>query len=528
MDQGNPEVETDFLLYTREQFLTLRRATIATSIIALVASLIVLSSFLYLWLMDRKRANRISLRCVVIACAANGVDSIMNLSMSFVEGPQSFCRAGGIISNISRLTSASFLAIVGINLVLIFVINVKRRDLLEYFYYPSVILYVLVCTVVSVYKAVTADNVPQPHDTCWYLTYIIQRSYAIFSWRALRKNIDNTTYMGEASTNQVGTRIQRRHSAILSKVVTRCIIYPLIPLMVNIWGFGIQMMMTVSNSPPPFILAMFDTVFACLEGFFVLIVFFTDPALTAFLDDRLQYWRKIYVEEYHLVEIRNDSSTEAEKKEEKTHTLYIMPPVDALRGENASKWDSAVIHTNATSRYSGTTHNSVPMRRIGIPPSSLAQLSSHYNVRQLSFCTLPTTTNSSDTDKVTANDDQPSPTQQSPTVNFDTAIRSLSAHSQENVIHVVFIPYKSALWARVCHYILSRFVSGLFSPSSSRSAPRSSSTIELRSYANPSPPELQLDSTNDNDNTDDSAPDGLQGETKERYRISMSDQTCHL
>ncbi|ORZ25475.1 hypothetical protein BCR42DRAFT_400244 [Absidia repens] len=559
MDQGNPEVETDFLLYTREQFLTLRRATIATSIIALVASLIVLCSFLYLWLMDRKRANRISLRCVVIACAANGVDSIMNLSMSFVEGPQSFCRAGGIISNISRLTSASFLAIVGINLVLIFVINVKRRDLLEYFYYPSVILYVLVCTVVSVYKAVTAENVPQPHDTCWYLTYIIQRSYAIFSWmwyygflffinilagissaialykliheqRALRKNIDNTTYMGEASTNQIGSRIQRRHSAILSKVVTRCIIYPLIPLLVNIWGFGIQMMMTVSNSPPPFILAMFDTVFACLEGFFVLIVFFTDPALTAFLDDRLQYWRKIYVEEYHLVEIRNDSSTEAEKKEEKTHTLYIMPPVDALRGENAAKWDSAVIHANATSRYSGTTHSSVPMRRIGIPPSSLAQLSSHYNVRQLSFCTLPTTTtSSSDAGKTTANDDQPSPTiQQLPTVNFDTGIRSLSAHSQENVIHVVFIPYKSALWARVCHHILSRLASGLFSPSSSRSAPRSSSTIELRSYANPPPLEPPLDSTSDNGNIDDNAPEGLQGESKERYRISVSDQTCHL
>lgn len=171
MDEGNPQQQTgpedDFLLYSRVQFLSLRQATIATSIIALAASVIVLSSFFYLWLVDRKRANRISLRCVVIACAANGVDSIMNLSMSFVEGPTSFCRAGGIISNISRLISASFLAIVGINLVLIFVINVKRRDLLEYFYYPSVLIYVLVCTVVSVYKAVTTDHSNKVHDTCW-------------------------------------------------------------------------------------------------------------------------------------------------------------------------------------------------------------------------------------------------------------------------------------------------------------------------------------------------------------------------
>jgi hypothetical protein len=166
--------KNDFFLYTHDQFLTLRKATIATSMIALTASVIVVTSFLYLWWMDRKRANRISLRCVVIACAANGVDSIMNLSMSFVQGPQLFCRAGGLISNISRLISASFLAIVGINLVLIFVINVKRRDLLEYFYYPCALFYVSVCSAVSIYKVVVAETITHSHDTCWSVTLYIQ------------------------------------------------------------------------------------------------------------------------------------------------------------------------------------------------------------------------------------------------------------------------------------------------------------------------------------------------------------------
>lgn len=166
--------QNDFFLYTHDQFLTLRKATIATSMIALTASVIVVASFLYLWWRDRKRANRISLRCVVIACAANGVDSIMNLSMSFVQGPQLFCRAGGLISNISRLISASFLAIVGINLVLIFVINVKRRDLLEYFYYPCAFFYVLVCSAVSIYKVVVAEHITHSHDTCWSVSFAFQ------------------------------------------------------------------------------------------------------------------------------------------------------------------------------------------------------------------------------------------------------------------------------------------------------------------------------------------------------------------
>lgn len=49
----------------------------------------------------------------------------------------------------------------------------------------------------------------------------------IHEQRALRKNVDHTTYMGQASTNEVETRFQRRQSAVLSKVVSRCIIYPL-------------------------------------------------------------------------------------------------------------------------------------------------------------------------------------------------------------------------------------------------------------------------------------------------------------
>ncbi|ORZ13566.1 hypothetical protein BCR42DRAFT_66077 [Absidia repens] len=308
------------------------------------------------------------------------------------------------------------------------------------------------------------------------------------------------------------------------------------------------MMMTISNTQPSFVMAMLDTVFACLEGFFVFMVFFTDPALTAFIDDRIQYWRKVYVEEYRLVEIRNDESTDQEKKDEKSHTLYIMPPLDPPR---ETEWNAAIIHASATSRYSGTNHNSVPMRRIAIPPSSLEQLSSHYNIRQLSFCTLPTT---SDTIETTQADNPPQfippPPPSQPPVSSDSLPPSLQQHqqqpqqidasstthltnncynnqfpSQESIIHVVFIPYKSALWARICNHFLSRYGLALFTPVSSRSVPRSSSTIELRSYAHPV--NGNNDTINDLPANNYEASNDNEQEQKHRYKFSMADQTRH-
>ncbi|KAI8067083.1 hypothetical protein BC940DRAFT_301261 [Gongronella butleri] len=152
----------DIFLFQSDQFDTLRQATIAASFVAMISSFLVLVTFVYILVVDPKKANRISIRCVVIACTADGIDALFNILMSKLPGPQAFCRAAGIVANVMRLISASFLAIVGFNLVLIFVINVKRRDLLEYYYYPGAVLYVTVSAVVSIYFASTAPPVDAP------------------------------------------------------------------------------------------------------------------------------------------------------------------------------------------------------------------------------------------------------------------------------------------------------------------------------------------------------------------------------
>ncbi|ORX57608.1 hypothetical protein DM01DRAFT_1230303 [Hesseltinella vesiculosa] len=500
-------------LFERSQFETLRRATLGASMISLVSAFFVLLTFVYILVVDSKKANRISLRCVVTACTADGIQALMNIVMSLVPGPQSFCRAGGVIANCMRLISASFLAIVGFNLVLIFVLNVKRRDLLEYFYYPGTILYVTICISVSIYFVATSETVDNGFETCWYMNFILDRSHTVFSWmwyyaflffinflamissvaallklvseqRQLRQQIDNNMFMGGTSTNQGENRFQRKQNAILSKVVVRCIIYPLIPLVMNIWGFVIQIFITLHEQQPSFGLSMLDTIFANLEGFCVAMVYFTDPAFTAFVHDRLSYWRRMYVEEYRLVEMHNDDP-DIPYRHPKSRTLFIMPLEPP---SHVPVWDSAVIHGDPKSRTKdASTRQSLPMRRIRIPPSTLAQLSVNYNIRQLSYCTLPSVDGHHPQESITV----------PPSISSTTHLTTPTAELEDNtgVIHEVFVPYRTVTWAKLCHGLFSGSVMKYFCTmsSSSSSNPISSSTIELRSYAATTRPSATFD-----------------------------------
>lgn len=54
----------------------------------------------------------------------------------------------------------------------------------------------------------------------------------------------------------------------------------IVPLIVNIWGFVIQLTMTINKTPPSFTLAMFDTIFACLDGKFCARLLLYDDGLT--------------------------------------------------------------------------------------------------------------------------------------------------------------------------------------------------------------------------------------------------------
>lgn len=173
--------ETETFKYTYNQFSTLRITTLATSIISLTSSSMIMMAYTYMFIYHRKEANRVSLRCVFLCCLADALNAIWNIVIVGVRGGTSFCQAASILIEFSNVLNASLLTLVGINLFLIFVINVNRRDLLEKFYYPSVMIYALVAESVSIYTETISQSQNEDYS-CWYQIYIADRTQDTFGW----------------------------------------------------------------------------------------------------------------------------------------------------------------------------------------------------------------------------------------------------------------------------------------------------------------------------------------------------------
>ncbi|KAI9483016.1 MAG: hypothetical protein EXX96DRAFT_556540 [Benjaminiella poitrasii] len=386
--------ETSVFKYTRQEFFTLKRTTVVTAAISLYSAVLIIVIYIYMLIYHRSKANRVSLRCVFMCTLSDAVNAIMNISMTNQRGDTQFCRAAGIILEFSNILSASLLTLVGLNLVLIFVINIKRKDLLEKFYYPSAVLYTLIGISIPIYEEVTR-YFPTKYSrlSCWYLRYIEDRTNNIFSWMwfygfiffinivavicsilAMSKLIHeqkqvaskmryinaSSSFTNNNTDQHLEKTVKKRHNSVFTKVVLRCIIYPLgtfekfviqdkkkaklmysfflhiftVPFLVNIFGFILQMIITTSENTPSFVLAMLDIVFSCIEGFFVAVVFFTDPAITSFIKSAYNSLVQKYVVEYTLVPKPNGDINAIPTHCKKTTSTFSLSPCPSIQSSS--------------------------------------------------------------------------------------------------------------------------------------------------------------------------------------------------
>jgi hypothetical protein len=137
----------------------------------------------------------------------------------------------------------------------------------------------------------------------------------------LQHGNDHSSIVDRTTENQMNKSIKKRQSGVFTKVVLRCIIYPLgkymiyfiiifflsfnqfptVPFLVNIFGLINQMNMSINNVIPSYAMTMLDIIFASLEGFLVAIVFFTDPAITSLIKKNYRTSVQKYVQEYTKV-----------------------------------------------------------------------------------------------------------------------------------------------------------------------------------------------------------------------------------
>lgn len=174
--------ETSVFKYTAKEFITLRKVSLILSSLSLTCSILIIIFYIYMLMYHRKQANRVSLRCVFMCSVADLLNAALSICITSQKGDSQFCRASNVIIEFANIWSATLLTLVGLNLVLIFVINVKRSDLLEKFYYPCAFLYTFIGVSVRINQQVHTDSISFEWYSCWYLKYVEDCTNNIMPW----------------------------------------------------------------------------------------------------------------------------------------------------------------------------------------------------------------------------------------------------------------------------------------------------------------------------------------------------------
>jgi hypothetical protein len=129
----------------------------------------------------------------------------------------------------------------------------------------------------------------------------------------------HSTHYGSPTNNQLKSTVKKQHHTVFTKVVLRCIIYPLgkkrnrpaffyfsihnliiVPFLVNIFGF-VNQLTIAGTKQPTFTMVVMSTIFSSIGGFLVALVFFTDPAITSGISHIYKNLQKKYVQEYTVI-----------------------------------------------------------------------------------------------------------------------------------------------------------------------------------------------------------------------------------
>lgn len=165
-----------------QRCLNIRHATIATSSISLFSSALIIIVYTYMIVHHREKANRVSLRCVFLCCLSNVINVIPYLVMALIRGDNPFCTPAGVIVQFTNILSATLLTLVGINLLLVFVINVPRKNLLERFYYPTALVYSIGSIILPAYTVITDPSQFEEQLNCWFMYDIAYRQFETIAW----------------------------------------------------------------------------------------------------------------------------------------------------------------------------------------------------------------------------------------------------------------------------------------------------------------------------------------------------------
>ncbi|ORZ04252.1 hypothetical protein BCR42DRAFT_429330, partial [Absidia repens] len=110
--------------------------------------------------------NRVSLRLIVLACISYSIYSVAQLVVTGIAENVLACRILAYFIICFDVMGSICLGLVGFNLVLVFVVNVKHPERFEKYYYATaVVISIFVIVPPLVLKA---GRTIDKNDSCWY------------------------------------------------------------------------------------------------------------------------------------------------------------------------------------------------------------------------------------------------------------------------------------------------------------------------------------------------------------------------
>ncbi|ORY94706.1 hypothetical protein BCR43DRAFT_564967 [Syncephalastrum racemosum] len=328
-------------LYPPHSFIVLRTLNVVCSLLSLLGCITTISVYVLLRWLYKYKASRVSLRCVFFSTIMNMGNAICDMSFAFIPDTSSACYPLAIVNNYCAVASSAFLTLIGVNLLVVFVFQLKHKKYHEYIYYIFALLYSVVSLALPIYY-VQAPCAPEGENhTCWFTIYYAS-SYcgeAVWTWiysflmflvlcsaicsviAIVKLRRESNIIAGD--TYQRHKKDVKKRTSMVAKVVLRCVIYLMVPLVCYLCGFIVQTIV-LRGLDPPFGLAFASVFLRGLMGLFVTIIFFSDPFVTTLVKSKVRGIIQKYVHEYYEIDVSDDGSDDGSGDHDRHRCFYSI------------------------------------------------------------------------------------------------------------------------------------------------------------------------------------------------------------
>ncbi|GAA5810968.1 hypothetical protein MFLAVUS_004397 [Mucor flavus] len=323
--------------------------------------------------------GRLSLRMIVLSCIFNMLYCACQVVTDDIPSTSFSCRVLAFVLISSDTMACMCLAMVGLNLVTIFVFKVSRSMKLEILYYCFIILSGVLVVVVPILVGPTRG--PKNKDalsSCWQMWYygwiLFSLAFAAIcaaiSIRFVMKRQDNfagTLDMfkrrSKIEMSQINTLkiYANNNTDIFTKIARR------LPFFSKTWGVAIEIA-AIQEAYIPYEIFILDRIFSCLLGFMVSCIYFTDPAIGAVLQDFRDSLKKKYVFDYYSVKFQPGKDPTIQAKSQYPRLISVVPLSGAHTPDESYRVRSMYFSTGQTSTNEGEIFLNNPLEMSHLHP----------------------------------------------------------------------------------------------------------------------------------------------------------------